>query len=79
MRLYAVDHVFVTLEDHGQLCTVLVPDKDAPTVTSAEHKVLTPEVGLLYLKSAIRFMMKRRKIGTRQARGKLFPYQKEFW
>ena len=55
MRLYAVDHVFVTLEDHGQLCSVLVPDKDAPTITSAEDKVLTPEVSLLYLKSVIVF------------------------
>ena len=55
MRLYAVDHVFVTLEDHGQLCSVLVPDKDAPTITSAEDKVLTPEVSLLYLKRVIVF------------------------
>lgn len=61
MRLYAVDNVFVTLEDHGQLCSVLVPDKDAPTVTSAEDKVLTPEVGLLYLKSVIIFLRLRQK------------------
>lgn len=61
MRLYAVNHVFVTLEDHGQLCSVLVPDKDAPTVTSAEDKVLTPEVGLLYLKSVIIFLRLRQK------------------
>ena len=47
--LYAVDHVFVALKNHYQFSAVLVPNKDAPTITAAENILLTPEISFFDL------------------------------
>ena len=49
MWLNAVDHVFVPLKNHHQFSAVLVPNKDAPTITAAENILLTPEISFLNL------------------------------
>ena len=55
--LYAVDHVFVALKNHHQFSAVLVPNKDAPTITAAENILLTPEISFLDLQRDIIHLM----------------------
>lgn len=43
VRLQAVDHVVVGLQQHEVLCRVSVPDEDVAAVRAAHHKVVAPE------------------------------------
>lgn len=49
MRLQAVDHVVVGLEQHEVLRGVSVPDKDVAAVGTAHHKIVAPKARLFYL------------------------------
>lgn len=49
VRLQAVDHVVVGLEQHEVLGGVSVPDEDVAAVRTAHHKVVAPKTRLLYL------------------------------
>lgn len=51
VRLQAVDHVVVGLQQHEVLGRVSVPDEDVAAVRAAHHKVVAPEAGLLYLEA----------------------------
>lgn len=49
MRLQAVDHVIVGLQQHQVLPRVSVPDEDVAAVGATQHKVVAPETRLLDL------------------------------
>ena len=49
MRLQAVDDVAVGLQQVDQASELSVPDEDMAAVRAAHHKLVTPEVGFLYL------------------------------
>lgn len=49
VRLQAVDHVVIGLEQHEVLCGVSVPDKDVAAVGTAHYKIVAPKARLLYL------------------------------
>lgn len=47
--LNTVHHMPVPLEYHDQFRAVFVPYEDAPTITAAENKILTPKISFLDL------------------------------
>lgn len=49
VRLQAVDHVVVGLQQHEVLGRVSVPDEDVAAVRAAHHKVVAPETGFFNL------------------------------
>lgn len=63
VRLQAVDHVVVGLQQHEVLGRVSVPDEDVATVGAAHHKVVAPETGFFNLEVA----KKKKKQKTAQS------------
>ena len=55
MWLNTIHHMLVPLKNHHHFRAILVPNKDAPTITAAENKVLTPEISFLDLKKTKKF------------------------
>lgn len=51
VRLQAVDHMVVGLQQHQVLSCVSVPDEDVATIRAAHHKVIPPETRLLNLQT----------------------------
>lgn len=49
VRLKAVDHMVISLQQHQVLSCVSVPDEDVATIRATHHKIIPPETGLLNL------------------------------
>lgn len=49
VRLQAVDHMVVGLQQHQVLSRVSVPDEDMATIRATHHKVIPPETRLFNL------------------------------